>query len=138
MSIIKKTIVKIILFDGLCNLCNGSVNFIIKRDRLGAFKFASLQSEAGLSLLKQYGVTAEKIDSIVFIKEDRFFLRSSAVLNILKDLGGRWRFLYIFIIIPKFIRDFIYNVIAKSRYSVFGKREICTIPSEANRNRFLD
>ena len=138
MSIIKKTIVKIILFDGLCNLCNGSVNFIIKRDRMGAFKFASLQSEAGLSLLKQYGVTAEKIDSIVFIKEDRFFLRSSAVLNILKDLGGRWRFLYIFIIIPKFIRDFIYNVIAKSRYRVFGKRESCTIPSEANRNRFLE
>lgn len=128
---------KIILFDGLCNLCNGSVQFIIKRDRLEVFKFASLQSEIGQSLLKQYGIQNDKIDSIVYIKDDKCLICSSAVLNILKDLGGIWRLWYGFIIIPKCIRDSAYNAIAKSRYKVFGKRESCMIPSERTTNRFL-
>lgn len=128
---------KIILFDGLCNLCNGSVQFIIKRDRLEVFKFASLQSEIGQTLLKQYGIQNDKIDSIVYINDVRFFLRSSAVLNILKDLGGIWRLWYGFIIIPKFIRDFVYNTISKSRYKVFGKRDYCIIVMENQRHRFL-
>ncbi len=128
---------KIILFDGLCNLCNGSVNFIIKRNKLGIFKFASLQSEIGQSLLKQLCIANETIDSIVYINDDRYFLRSAAVLNVLKDLGGKWKLLYIFIITPKFLRDLIYNAIAKSRYKVFGKRESCMVPSENIRNRFL-
>lgn len=128
---------KIILFDGLCNLCNGSVRVIIKRDRLGVFKFASLQSEIGQTLLKQYGIQNDKTDTIVYINDVRFFLRSSAVLNILKDLGGIWKLWYGFIIIPKFIRDFVYNAISKSRYKVFGKRDDCVIIMENQRHRFL-
>jgi len=130
--------VKIILFDGLCNLCNGSVRFIIKRDRLGVFKFASLQSEVGQSLLKQFCFHNKDTDSIVYIKDDKCLIRSSAVLNILKDLGGIWRLWYMFIIIPKFLRDFVYNAVAKSRYKIFGKRESCMIPSESTRSRFLE
>lgn len=133
----KNDTVKIILFDGLCNLCNGSVQFLIKRDRLEVFKFASLQSEIGQNLLKQYGIQNDKIDSIVYIKDVRFFLSSSAVLNILKDLGGIWRLWYGFIIFPKFIRDFVYNAISKSRYKVFGKRDDCIIVMENQRHRFL-
>ena len=128
---------KIILFDGLCNLCNGSVKFIIKRDKLESFKFASLQSSVGKSLLKQYGINQERIDSIVYIKDERFLLRSDAVLNILKDLGSIWKTCYIFIVVPKFIRDFVYNAIAKSRYRIFGKRDSCLILMEDQRHRFL-
>lgn len=129
--------VKIILFDGMCNLCNFSIRFIIKRDKRKLFKFASIQSEVGQSLLKQFNIQTENADSVVYIKDDRCFARSAAVLNILKDLGSVWKTFYVFIVIPKFLRDFIYNVIAKIRYRVFGKREKCMIPTDDIRNRFL-
>ena len=128
---------KIILFDGLCNLCNGSVQFIIKRDKLGVFKFVSLQSEIGQTLLRQFCFSNKETDSIVYIKEDKCFIQSSAVLNILKDLGGIWRLWFMFMVIPKFLRDFIYIVIAKTRYRIFGKRKDCLFLLENHSDRFL-
>ncbi len=105
----------ILLFDGLCNLCNGIVQFTIKRDPKAKFKFASLQSESGQSLLKQFGLPSDDFNSFVYIKGDRYFLKSSAGLHVLKELGGFWKAFYIFILIPRQLRDFIYNIIAKQR-----------------------
>ena len=127
----------ILLFDGVCNLCNGVVQFIIKRDRKGKFKFAALQSESGQELLKQLGFSTANFDSFVFIKGNKHFIKSTAVLHVLKELGGLWKLLYVFILIPTPIRDFFYNVIAKTRYHIFGKRDTCMIPSDDIKPRFL-
>lgn len=129
---------KMILFDGLCNLCNDSVQFIIKHDKLGVFKFASLQSESGKALLRKYNLLSSNIDSIVFIRDNRYYLKSTAVIYILKDLRGGWGLLFGFIVIPRFIRDFFYDLIAKTRYKLFGKKESCMLPDEKVKERFLD
>jgi len=127
----------ILLFDGVCNLCNGIVQFTIKRDPKGKFKFASLQSESGQSLLNQLGLPTNDFDSFVFINGDKYFLKSSAGLHVLKELGGVWKVFYIFIIIPRPLRDFVYSIIAKTRYKIFGKRETCMIPTPELKQRFL-
>lgn len=127
----------ILLFDGLCNLCNGSVNFILKRDKQGKFKFASLQSEIGNMLCKQHNIDTNVIDSIVLIKNDKVFIKSAAVLEILKDLPIGWRVLRIGIILPKFARDWMYDLIAKHRYRIFGKKDECPILSKDVQDRFL-
>jgi len=126
---------KIILFDGVCNLCNFSVQFIIKYDKEAKFSFASQQSEVGKALIKKYNI--EKFDSIVFIENEKCYLYSDAVLYIVKELGVPLRHLYIFRFIPKFIRDFIYKFIAKYRYIFFGKKENCMLPSVELENRFI-
>ncbi len=128
----------ILLFDGVCNLCNGIVQFTIQRDPKGKFKFASLQSESGQSLLKQFGLPTNDFDSFVFINGNNYFLKSSAGLHVLKELGGVWKVFYIFIIIPRPLRDFIYNIIAKTRYKIFGKRDTCMIPTPELKQRFLE
>ncbi len=127
----------IILFDGLCNLCNGSVNFILKRDKVGKFKFASLQSEIGIELTKKYNIDTNIVDSIILIKNDNVFIKSSAVLEILKDLPIGWRILLIGIILPNFIRDWMYDLIVKHRYKIFGKKDECPIPPKDVQNKFL-
>lgn len=129
---------RIILFDGVCNLCNGSVQFVIKKDTEAKFKYASLQSASGQALLKKFNLPLEQFDSFIYIKGDQVFQRSAGALNVLKDLGGFWKLLYGFIIIPPFIRDFVYNFIAKNRYKFFGKRESCMIPTPELKKRFLD
>lgn len=116
-----------VLFDGNCNLCNGLVSFIKKRDNRKSFHLVSLQSEEGRGVLLASGLRETDSDTAVYIKNGRTFLRSSAVLNILKDLGGTWKILYVFIIIPPFIRDFFYRLIAHNRYRLFGKRDSCQI-----------
>jgi predicted DCC family thiol-disulfide oxidoreductase YuxK len=118
----------IILFDGICNLCNWSVEFVIKRDSKRKFKFFSLQSEAGKSLLNNFDRNSSGLDTIIYLKDDKRYIKSTAILHILKDIGGIWKLFYLGIIVPKFIRDFFYNLIAKYRYNIFGKRESCTIP----------
>ncbi len=128
----------IILFDGVCNLCNSSVQFVIKRDKKAKFKFASLQSESGQALLKKFNLPTNDFNSFVYIHGERCYLRSSALLRVLKELGGGWKLLYAFIIVPKFIRDFFYNIIAKSRYSLFGKQNSCMIPTPELKSRFLE
>jgi len=118
----------ILLFDGVCNLCDSFVSFIIRHDTSKMIMFSSLQSDTGKSLLVKSGLPMDYIKSVVYIKGNRYYTRSSAVLNILKDLGGRWRLFYGFVIIPGFIRDFLYYIVAVIRYRIFGKKAICLIP----------
>ena len=132
-----KNINFIVLFDGLCNLCNSSVNFIIKRNNLGKFKFASLQSEIGIELTNKYYIDTNVVDSIVLIKNDKVFIKSDAVLEILKDFPIVWRLFRIVIILPKFVRDWMYDIIAKLRYRIFGKKDECPIPPKDVQDRFL-
>lgn len=126
----------IILFDGECNFCEKSVQFIIKRDPNGYFKFASLQSEIGKKLRKKYNVP-EHIDSLLLIEQDKWYDKSSAALRIGKNLKGFYKISFVFLIIPKPIRDFFYDILAKNRYKWFGKTNHCVIPSQKIRNRFL-
>ena len=127
----------ILLFDGVCNLCNGLVRFIIKRDRTGKFKFASLQSEIGQQWLKRFGLAKNEFESFVLIQDDKYYLKSAAALKVLRELGGVWKLFYVFILIPRPVRDFMYNLIAKSRYKIFGKRDVCMIPTPELKERFL-
>lgn len=127
----------IILFDGDCNFCNASVQFIIKRDPSAHFQFTSLQSEKGYALKKQFGI-AENEDSIVLIKKNKGYTKSSAALRIAKKLDGLWHLLFLFILVPRPIRDGIYKYIAKNRYKWFGKKEdTCQLPPPEMRKRFL-
>ncbi len=127
----------IILFDGVCNLCNGLVRFIIKRDKEGKFKFASLQSEAGQQWLSRFNLAKNEFESFVLIQGDRYFLKSTGVLKMLRELGGAWGVFYVFILIPHLVRDFLYDAIAKSRYKIFGRRDACMIPTPELKERFL-
>ena len=115
----------IILFDGMCNFCNTSVNKIIKYDKKNVFKFAAIQSDAGKKLLTELSIDTLKIDSILLIENNTLFAKSTAVLKIAKQLSGLYKLGYAFIIIPPFIRDTIYDFIAKNRYKWFGKKESC-------------
>lgn len=127
----------ILLFDGVCNLCNRLVIFIIHRDKKAIIKFSALQSPGGLLLLKERGLSAESINSIVFIERNKYFLKSSAVLHLYKALGGGWSIMYGLMIIPRFIRDFFYDLIASNRYRIFGISEKCMIPAAEIEDRFL-
>lgn len=127
----------IILFDGVCNFCNGSVQFILKNDPVGHFRFASLQSDVGKKLLKQHGIIND-INSFVLIEDNKYYVKSSAALRICRNLEGPWKFLYFFRFVPRPFRNFFYDLIAKNRYKWFGKTESCMLPSPEVRNRFLD
>ncbi|MBL7978712.1 MAG: thiol-disulfide oxidoreductase DCC family protein [Bacteroidetes Order II. Incertae sedis bacterium] len=127
----------LILFDGVCNLCNASIQFIIDRDRKGLFRFASLQSDLGFSLRKSFDLASEEVDSVILIMEGRAFTHSDAALTIAKYLDGAWPMLFGLIVLPRFIRDGIYRFIARNRYKWFGKREHCRIPTPELRARFL-
>lgn len=116
----------IVLFDGVCNLCNSAVAFIIRRDKLSKFRFASLQSNIGIKLRSQYGILQNN-ESIIYIRQGKCFYESTAILNIFYDLKGIYRALYIFIIIPEFVRNPIYRLIARNRYRLFGKRDSCML-----------
>lgn len=129
----------IILFDGVCNFCNSSVNFIIDHDAKNYFKFAALQSEAGEKLQKEYDINPEdkSLDSILLIEDGKLHTHSTAALRIAKHLSGVWSFLYIFIIVPKPLRNIFYKLFAKNRYRLFGKRDACRLPSPEERAKFL-
>ena len=127
---------RIVLFDGECNFCNQSVQFIIKRDPKGRFKFASQQSEVGQSFMMKYQIP-NGVDSIVLIEGSKSYLQSSAALRISKSLKGFWKVGFALIIVPNKIRDWAYNLIAKNRYKWFGKLEACQLPSPEIKKRFL-
>ena len=127
----------IILFDGVCNFCNGSVNFIIERDREAYFKFAPLQSEIGQKLLEENGIEKAETDSVVLIEDGKVYVRTTAALRIARKLSGAWRWFYGFIVVPSFFRDIFYNVFAKYRYKMFGKQDACMMPTPEIRERFL-
>lgn len=126
----------IVMFDGECNFCDSSVRFIIKRDPQGYFKFAALQSEAGLELKEKYGIS-NHIDSFILIEDEIVYKFSDGALRVCKNLNGLWKYLYIFILVPRPIRNSVYKFIAKNRYRWFGKKESCMIPSPEVRSRFL-
>ncbi|MFD2682063.1 thiol-disulfide oxidoreductase DCC family protein [Bacillus seohaeanensis] len=126
----------IILFDGICNLCNHSVQFIIKRDPTAYFQFASLQSDVGVSLRETYGLPT-RIDSVVLIENNKVFVKSNAALHICKHLKGMWKLLFVLKLLPPFIRDGLYEVVAKNRYKWFGKRDQCMLPDQNRKDRFL-
>ena len=128
----------IILFDGVCNLCNGSVNFIIDRDKNHYFKFSAQQSAAGNRFLNEYQLPDSILQTIVLIEDEKYYTRSTAALRIARKLDGAWPLMYGFIIIPQFIRNAIYNVIANNRYKWFGKSETCRIPTPELKSLFLE
>ncbi|MEH7331950.1 thiol-disulfide oxidoreductase DCC family protein [Neobacillus drentensis] len=128
---------RIVLFDGVCNLCNNSVQFILIRDTNRSFKFASLQGETGQKLLKQYGLNTA-MNSFVLIENNKPYLKSTAALKVCMKLRGTWRLFSLFIVIPKPFRDFVYGVIANNRYKWFGKKESCLVPLPEWKDRFLD
>ena len=127
-----------ILFDGICNLCNNSVQFVIKHDKTSKFNFAALQSVAGQALLQKYNLPQQGFDSFVLVQNEKIFLKSTAALTVAKQLNGPVKLLYGFIIVPAFIRNTVYNFIAKNRYKWFGKKESCMIPTPALKARFLN
>lgn len=127
----------ILLFDGVCNLCNRVVSFVIRRDKSDNIRFAPLQSEVSAELLLKFNIDPGKTDSVVYITRGKVYIKSSAVLHLLKDIGGGWKILYYLIIIPPFIRNFFYELIAKNRYRLFGRKDHCMVPSDEIKNRFL-
>lgn len=128
----------VVLFDGVCNLCNGSVLFIIKRDPRSKLKFASLQSEYGAEQMKRFNLPPSALNSVLLIKNGQLFQKSNAALEITRMLDGMWPGMYAFKIVPLFIRDFIYDWIAKNRYRWFGKKEECMIPTPEMKARFIN
>ncbi|MGY5351387.1 thiol-disulfide oxidoreductase DCC family protein [Wenyingzhuangia sp. IMCC45533] len=127
----------VVLFDGVCNLCSDSVQLIIKNDQRNLFKFSTLQSPLAQFYLKKQVPNLSKIDSIILVTSNKIYTKSSAALIIAKHLKGGYPLLYIFYIIPKPIRDFVYDFIAKNRYKWFGKKEHCMIPTKELKNKFL-
>lgn len=129
---------KIILFDGVCNLCNSSVQLIIKNDTKNLFKFASLQSEFGQRFLKENQLDNEKFDSIILIDGTKYYVLSDAVLNIGKELKGIYKFSFLLLLIPKFIRDLVYKIISKNRYHWFGREDSCWVPTKELQDKFIE
>lgn len=126
----------VILFDGICNLCNASVQFIIKRDKGDYFRFAALQSETGKAIANKYDVS-DNASSVILIENEKKYIESTAALRIAKKLSGFWPLLYLFIIIPPPIRNELYRMIAKNRYRWFGKMEVCMTPSPEQTHKFI-
>ena len=128
----------ILLFDGVCNLCAGSVQFVLKRNKKENILFASLQSEFGQKKLQESKLPEDYAASLVFLENGKTYVTSEAALRLFKHLDGLWKSASIFLIVPKFIRDAVYNWIAKNRYKWFGQKETCWIPEQKWKRRFLD
>jgi predicted DCC family thiol-disulfide oxidoreductase YuxK len=127
----------VILFDGICNLCSGWVQFLIRKDTNMKFRFAPIQSKIGQKLLHTVGLDSNNLETVIYLKGNDCFRESSAVLEILKDLGGLWSIAYAFKLIPGTLRNGFYRCIAKKRYRFFGKRASCLMPTPENKKRFL-
>ena len=130
---------KIILFDGVCNLCNTSVQYVIKHDKKDLFRFVALQSETGQRIIKHIGISTSNIDSIVLYEPGvAYYYKSNAALEIAKNLGGIFTYGTIFKIIPTSLRDSIYDYVAKNRYKWYGKQDNCMIPTQELKAKFLE
>lgn len=127
----------IILFDGVCNFCNSTVNFILGQDKKQVFRFAALQSEAGQQLLKAYQLPQQDFNSFILIENHKPYRTSTAALRLVKHLPWYWQWAQLFWVVPRFMRDAAYRLIANNRYKWFGKREACMVPSPEVRKRFL-
>ncbi len=128
----------LILFDGVCNVCNGFVTFILPRDHRNQFQFGSLQSRTAAEVLRNFPLAPRDVSTVILIEEGKLFTRSAAVLRIARKLGGLWSLAYPFIVIPAFIRDGLYDLVARHRYRIFGKREACMIPKPEWKDKFVD
>jgi len=126
----------IIFFDGVCNLCNASVQFVIAHDKKDQFSFSAIQGELAKEVLPNFKVDPGKLNTVLLLAEGKLYTKSSAALQIAKKLSGAWPLLYGFIIIPKFIRDWFYNIIAKNRYKWWGKEESCWVPTAGLKSKF--
>lgn len=129
---------KVILFDGVCNLCNGAITFIIKHDKKDVFRYASLQSEIGKKLAAKHDIDLQKVDSIILITNNKAVSKSTAALRIAQQLSGAWPLFIVFLIVPTFIRNGVYDFIARNRYKWFGKKDACMIPTPELKSKFLD
>lgn len=129
---------RIVLFDGVCNLCNGFVRFIIERDTKARFRFGTLQSAEAMELLRGSPIDPADLATVVYVRDGRTLTRSTAALCILGDLGGAWALCWAFMAVPPFIRDGVYRWVARNRYRWFGKRDTCMVPTPELRSRFLD
>jgi predicted DCC family thiol-disulfide oxidoreductase YuxK len=127
----------VILFDGVCNLCNRSVQFVIKRDPQAKFSYASLQSGFGQTLLKQFNLPPGNFNSFILFQDNQVYTRSTGALKMLSQLEG-WKWTRIFYIVPGFLRDAVYNIFSKYRYRWFGKMDECMIPTKELQARFID
>jgi predicted DCC family thiol-disulfide oxidoreductase YuxK len=127
----------VVLFDGVCNLCNGSVQFVIKRDPQAKFLFASLQSAVGQAILKDFDLNTHDFASFILIDNGKVYTRSTAALRVAKELDSPIKYIQIFTIVPSFIRDLFYIFVAKNRYRFFGKQDQCMLPSSELKTRFL-
>lgn len=128
----------VILFDGVCNLCNSSVQFVIKHDPKKQFRFASIQGDYGQKILEQFHLPPNSLNSFILLKDHQIYTHSTGALMVARQLSGAWPLLYAFIIIPAFIRNAVYQFIAKNRYKWFGKKESCVIPSPALKSLFYE
>lgn len=131
---------ELILFDGVCNLCNSSVLYVIKRDKKNTFLFAPLQSKIGQTVINEFNIDTEKTDSILLYqpKERKIYQKSNAALRVAKKLSFPTNLLAVFLIIPAFIRDWFYNYVARNRYKWYGKKDACMIPTPELKMKFLD
>lgn len=128
---------RIILFDGECNLCNSSVQFILKRDPNEEFKFTSLQGKIGQDLLNRHGLGMD-VNSFILLEDEKLYLKSDAALHVCRQLNGLWKLFTIFLVVPRFVRDFVYDIVAANRYRWFGRNESCLLPSSKWKDRFLE
>ena len=128
----------IVLFDGVCNFCEKSVRFIIDRDAAGRFRFASLQSPIGAEIMGRYGIDPERVESVVLWEGERVHLRSGAALRIARRLRFPWNLTALFLVVPRFLRDPVYDLVARNRYRWFGRKDECMIPTPEIRQRFID
>ena len=127
----------VVLFDGECNLCHAGVQFILKRDKQGKVRFASLQSDVAKQLLEKFQLPKDGLDSMILVEADHIYVRSSAALRICRYLDGAWKLLYGLLILPPFIRDGLYSWVARHRYAWFGKAQTCFLPQPGLQSRFL-
>ncbi len=128
----------IIFFDGVCNLCNSFVQFVIVRDRRNVYKFCALQSTKASEILAPFATDFGNLSTVILLQNGILYTHSTAALRILKELGGFWRSLYAFSVVPLILRDPIYNIIAKHRYRLFGKRNSCLVPTIELKEKFID
>ena len=127
----------VLLFDGVCNFCNGAVRFVVPRDRAGRMRFAALQSETGREFQQRFGLDPDDLDTVVLVEGDRFHAKSDAVLRVARHLSGAWPLLAALLVIPRPLRDWAYDRFAENRYRWFGRSEACLVPTPEVRERFL-
>ncbi len=128
----------VLLFDGVCNLCNGLVQWVIERDPEGEFRFAALQSDAGQTLLERHDLPTDDYDTFVMVAGDEYYTKSTAALRVLKGLGLPYSLLYPFVVVPRVVRDRVYDLVAEHRYGWFGRRDSCMRPTPERESRFLE